>query len=337
MRTAVAPLLMAVVVMVGCEPSAPPSSSHGEVPVRATVSAAERAVTDLQKREQQEKLRRLSASAGVFQDAVDGLLTDPQDERLATAREAWTQLYRSFNEAVVVLVCRAADDAQMAQVLQRVDTFPILPGYIDGLTLWPDSGIVHDVSLPLTRESLLAQQGVTAAEETSLGFQVVAFLLYGEPAHPRQPLDLTEVTEVADDAPLSVADQPENRRRRYLALATSLLVEDLQNLTAEPERLPAIGRQCPTDALRRTAERMIRATGLQDHDQVEGDYFAAHSRTVALAGLAQALAPWLRDDSPFRQWLAESQPGLVVPPVTAEPDILVLQQLHAALSAGRMR
>ncbi|MFN3712193.1 MAG: imelysin family protein [Alcanivoracaceae bacterium] len=336
MRSAVAPLLVVAALVAGCEPSAPPSS-HGEAQTGVVVSAAEREVTDLLRREQHDKLRRLSARAGVFQDAIDGLLTDPRDERLATAREAWGQLYGSFNEAVVVLVCRAAEDPHFAQLLQRVDGFPILPGYIDGLEQWPDSGIVHDISLPLTRESLLAQQGITAQEETSLGFQVVAFLLYGEPEHPRQPVDFTRITEVAEDEPLTVEEQPANRRRSYLSLATTVLVEDLQALTADAERLPVIGYHCPVDALRRTAERMIRASGLDDHGDVEGEYFSAHSRALALSGLAHAMMPWLSESSALRRWLGEAEQGMVLPVIGDVPDILALQQLHAALSAGRRR
>jgi len=176
-------------VLAGCEQPAPPAIES--VSVDAAPSAAQQQVMALLQQEQAERLRRLSASSLVFADAVEGLLGDPVSERLATAREGWAQLYRSFNEAVVVLACRAAESAPMATALQRVDPFPILPGYIDGLADWPDSGIVNDVSLPLSRESLLAQQGVTAQEEASLGFQVVAFLLEGAKHRRENPYLVT--------------------------------------------------------------------------------------------------------------------------------------------------
>ena len=300
-------------------------------------SAAELAVTGLLREEQTARLRRLGASSRVFADAVDGLLGDPTEERLVTAREGWSQLYRSFNEAVVVLACRASGSAPLAAALQRVDPFPILPGYIDGLAEWPDSGIVNDVSLPLTREALLGQQGVTAQEEISLGFQVIAFLLYGEPAQPRSVAALTQVTEISADNPLALDEQPENRRRTYLALATTLLVEDLLLLSADTEALLPVGSQCPVDALRRTTERMIRVAGLHDREAVAGEYFAGHSRTIALSGLQQAMTPWLAEQSALRVWLAEAgvQSALPMAQFSGEPDILILQQLHAGLSAAR--
>lgn len=322
-------------VLAGCEQPAPPAIES--VSVDAAPSAARQQVMALLQQEQAERLRRLSASSLVFADAVEGLLGDPVDERLATAREGWAQLYRSFNEAVVILACRAVESASMATALQRVDPFPILPGYIDGLTDWPDSGIVNDVSLPLSRESLRAQQGVTAQEEASLGFQVVAFLLEGEPAAPRLVAALTEVTEIPEGSEFSLPEQPENRRRQYLSLATALLVEDLQMLTADPGNVPTVGANCPVDALRRTTERMIRVVGLEDRNSVAGEYFSARSRAIAMEGLQRAMTPWLAPSSSLREWLSENgvQSGLPEPAFTAEPDILLLQQLHAGLSASR--
>lgn len=323
-------------VLTACEQPPPPPAVES-VSVDAAPSAAQQQVMALLQQEQVERLRRLSASSLVFADAVEGLLSDPVEERLATAREGWAQLYRSFNEAVVILACRAAESAPLAGALQRVDPFPILPGYIDGLADWPGSGIVNDVSLPLSRESLRAQQGVTAQEEVSLGFQVVAFLLEGEPAAPRLVAALTEVTEIPEGSEFSLPEQPENRRRQYLALATALLVEDLQALTADPGNVPAVGANCPVDALRRTTERMIRVVGLEDRNSVAGEYFSARSRTIAMEGLQQAMTAWLVPASPLREWLSEKgvQSGLPEPVFAAEPDILLLQQLHAGLSASR--
>ncbi len=323
-------------ILIGCEqpPSPPAIEAASDVVVP---SEAQQQVMALLQQEQAERLRRLNASSLVFADAVEGLLSDPVDERLATAREGWVQLYRSFNEAVVILVCRAAESAPMAAALQRVDPFPILPGYIDGLKDWPDSGIVNDVSLPLSRESLLAQQGVTAQEEVSLGFQVVAFLLEGEPGSPRVAAALAEVTEVPEGSEFSLPEQPENRRRQYLSLATALLVDDLQALTADPGNVPAIAAHCPVDALRRTTERMIRVVGLEDRNSVAGEYFSVRSRTIAMEGLQQALTVWLAPSSALHEWLSEKglQSALPDPGLAGEPDILLLQQLHAGLSAGR--
>lgn len=326
--------LLALLLLSGCEPT--PPTPVAQQPIEAMPrSQAELALEQLLAQQQGERLRRLSASSRVFQDAIIGLLGDPVALRLSTAQQAWSQFYRSFNEAVVLLACRAAQEPQLAPLLQRADPFPILPGYIDGLQQWPDSGIVNDVSLPLTRESLLGQQGVSAQEEISLGFQVVGFLLYGEPDAGRTAEALTEVLEVPEDSPFSLLEQPENRRRVYLQLASDLLVEDLLALSAHADQLAEIGAHCPVDALRRATERMIRVVGLEDRQLVSAEYYAADARAIALQGLQDALQPWLAEQSALRLWLTENGVQASLPLLAAKPDILQLQQLHAALSAGR--
>lgn len=374
-------------LLAACDEPAP-VAPETEPPVVETPATA--ALTQLLNAEQDVHLRRLAVGARGFQDAVDGLLGDPRDERLATAREAWAHLYRVFNKAAVVLLCRAATDPALAEALSRTDLFPILPGYIDGLGQWPGSGIVNDVSVELSRDALLAEQAVRSREEASIGFQVLAFLLFGEPDAPRQVTDLQPVTsppprggaeaEVGADkagtgdaeaavfaaasGPASAdtdtdtdnqadgqaavvgahgqsqqqqweqqgqwraADQPANRRRNYLRQASRILVQDLLTLASDRSAV-AVGAHCPLDALRRTSERLIRAEGLSGHTDVEGEYYAAASRDIAIAGLRQAMAPWLVAESPLRQLasLPDWQP-------TRAGDMSALQQLHAALSAA---
>src|SRR5690606_18641614 len=117
-----------------------------------------------------------------------------------------------------------------------------------------------------------------------------------EPDAPRTVLALSAVHAAPEDSPLTVEEQPENRRRSYLALATTLLVEDLLALSANPEQFAAVGAGCPVDALRRTTERMIRVTGMDDRQSVAGEYYPSHARVIAMSGLQQALAPWLAED-----------------------------------------
>jgi len=56
-----------------------------------------------------------------------------------------------------------------------------------------------------------------------------------------------------------------------------------------------------------------------------------------MEGLQQALTPWLASSSSLHAWLSEKgmQSTLPDPGFEGEPDILLLQQLHAGLSAAR--
>ena len=71
-------------------------------------------------------------------------------------------------------------------MLQRLDTWPLYPAYVDALPAWPDSGIVNDPALELTGASLRRQQGATADGEVALGFQPIRLLIAGAEGAPRQ-------------------------------------------------------------------------------------------------------------------------------------------------------
>ena len=98
---------------------------------------------------------------------------------------------------------------------------PILPGYVDYLVQYPNSGIVNDITLALSEQSLRDQQGLTDSGEISIGFEVIAFILMGEQRYNQ-----------------SLAPRPSNdfeeshatRRREYLTITVSLLQQDLTAL-----------------------------------------------------------------------------------------------------------
>lgn len=331
-------LLGLSLVLAGCDQSSGPKQASAPAGTEAPWAEARKTLEAQLAEQASQRSRRLSVSATGFSDAVNGLLEDPVPARLNTARQAWEHLYQSFNEAYVVLACRASGHAADAERLERSDNFPILPGYIDGLSQWPDSGIVNDVALPLSRDSLLEQQAATQEGEASIGFQVIHFLLFGEPDAPRTAEAFSAIAEVPADPSVSVEDQPGNRRRAYLRLAAALLVEDLALLSRGEQLSVPVGAGCPVGALRETVARLIRLENLQDATQTSQEYLAAKAHRVATAGLQQALAPWLAKNSALREWLAlrlaDTQAKLEsLPAPGASGRIKALQALHAELIA----
>ena len=335
------PWLFCLLLLTACnkEPPAKPDTQAPEATTEAPWLGQQQALDSQVAEESSSRLRRLSVSANGFDDAINGLLGDPSDERLSTAQQAWSHLYQSFNEAYVVLVCRTtATPADMGR-LQRADSFPILPGYIDSLKDWPDSGIVNDTTLPLTREGLLDQQGATMEGEASVGLQVIHFLLHGEPGAPRQAADLQPVTALSDDMVGKLEDQPNNRRRTYLQLATDLLVEDLLQLAREDKAPKKVTTECPVGAMRTTVDRLIQLDGLRGQTQVNQEYMADAVRVAASKGLQAALSPWLASDSRLPAWLDARLPGAAgtlpkaLPPLDAKDRLQSLQSLHAVLSS----
>lgn len=366
-------LSAALVTASGCDSPEPPPPAPVAPPVVAPPKAdpLTQSLSASYQGESQLRLRKLSVQASGFRDAINGLMTETTDERLVTAQVAWQHLYRSFNEAWVILDCRASQSAVDAQRLARSDSFPILPGYVDGLSDWPGSGLVNDNTLILDRDNLLAQQGATSELEVSLGFQVLQFLLFGEPLAPRQVEDFVipapPSTEgdtgidptAADIAPngaasdraegeadpleagemmvtLSPAEQV-RRRRQYLQVATQLLVDDLRLLGRDESPAIVVGNSCPLDAMASATRRLLTLANLAEHSQVSGEYLAPMSRETANSGLKNALTPWLTPDSTLAAWLQVHSPlrGAALAQAAAElgeHPVDALQALHAALT-----
>jgi putative iron-regulated protein len=123
-----------------------------------------------------------------------------------------------------------------APLTKSVYSTPILPGYVDYLLQYPNSGIVNDITLALSEQTLRDQQGLTDSGEISIGFEVIAFILMGEQRYnqslaPRPVIDFKE-----PDA---------SRRRQYLTITVSLLQQDLTVLQTVLE-----------DAMARTQQRV---------------------------------------------------------------------------------
>lgn len=126
--------------------------------------------------------------------------------------------------------------AAMDKVRRNLNSPLELPGFVDSIEGYPGSGIVNDTSLTMSEATLRQQQGMTSAEDVSLGFDVIGFLVWGEqrfnPQVPERPLkDLTYKAAWEDGrTDLPVSEHPQNRRRLYLQLATTLLKLDSARL-----------------------------------------------------------------------------------------------------------
>jgi putative iron-regulated protein len=156
--------------------------------------------------------------------AITAFLTNPNDETLTRARDAWingrrswelTEAFRFYDGPIDVT------DTEMGPI-SRLDGWPIDPAAIDYVEDNPTSGIINNMKLALTRATLLSQSQSSHAAIT--GWHAIEFLLWGQ--------ESATIGE-AGDRPVTdyLPNQPNNdRRRAYLKLATDMLVEDLHYL-----------------------------------------------------------------------------------------------------------
>ena len=293
-------------VLVGCdrEPAAPEPEP---VPHTSNVIGAEHhALAQAFEDEAAPWQRKLVVAAPGFREAVRALLRQPDENSLDAARNAWTLLYESYNRAWPVLATRAMLDPTLTAHLERTDIWPLMPGYVDAMPQWPESGIIYDVTVDLDIDSLLAQQNLTDPAEVTVGFQVLELLLFGLPDAARNPLDLT-LTETLPDRQQPETEQPQHRRRAYLDAVSALLLEDLSPLMRPQAPVPA-GELAPAllQALSVSRERQNRLDALAEaSDPDGGEYLSERARAIAMQGMNDAMAAWSNGDSDAGKALAE--------------------------------
>jgi len=175
-----------------------------------------------------------------FDTQIDDFLASTDETSLATARDGWqlaynayetTQLHRYFAAEVF------SDDLllQLGDLDYRLNQWPILPGYVDAVDNYPDSGLVFDTSVALVPDTLREIHGQFDLAEAALGFHVIEFLLWGEnltAGGPRPASDFVAATSLNAEQiefGFTLEQLPNNRRRELLDLLAELINTDYQN------------------------------------------------------------------------------------------------------------
>lgn len=172
----------------------------------------------------------------LLHDSIKQFLTTPDTENLEAAKQKWLDCYTAFNNTkpFTILTDKPTQPSY-------IDTWPMLPGYIDAIAGFPNSGIVNDLSLELNEATIRQQHGLTFPGEISTGFHALEFMLWGENPAASDSATTQEVQHLERYKPVKQWDQPEldvsqlsnNRRRQYLSLISRMLVKDLEQTNAE--------------------------------------------------------------------------------------------------------
>ena len=172
-----------------------------------------------------------------LQSQVAIFLDDPTAASINNLRSAWRMAHSAYelttlHQYFANLVLSDEESLRLFQLQYRMNHWPILPGYIDYVEGFADSGIVQDITVPLSIPSLQEQHGVFDLAEASLGFHVIEFLLWGENLDKLSPRPVSDYQVVTQLGPIQVEEGLElnqlsnNRRRQLLLLNTQSLVDD---------------------------------------------------------------------------------------------------------------
>jgi len=218
-RAAVWPLLLwlAAAWLLSCTREPPPQRElDAELTRRALVTYADIAASSYA-----DALRTARALAL----AVERLLADPSEPTLAAARVAWRDARAPYQQTEVYRFYDGPIDA----VELLLNTWPIDENYVEGLADGREQGVIDDPARypTLERALLVALNGRDGETSISTGYHVLEFLLWGRDTHDDGP-----GSRPASDFVERAGDVLAARRRRYLLLASELLVQHLEPVAA---------------------------------------------------------------------------------------------------------
>ena len=255
-------------------------------------------------------LRDFNIEVANLEQAVQQLLREPSIESLTAAQSSW--------QVTLLSLCKFKYPAQLSlaapkefeltsKLFYQIAAYPILPGFIDSVGEYQFSGLVNDISLPINRESIIEQHGVTDSQEVILGLYAMEYLLFGELLE-RGVEDFESFTQIsASQTQLgltSISEIPNNRRRKLLQLQMELLKKDAEQLSvfwSNKEILLRDWKQLESTEQVRVAKQALRTTITQLLIEIvelnklnKIDYEGRISPATNHASMEQK-ASWIRD------------------------------------------
>lgn len=183
-----------------------------------------------------DRIRILAKKSSALQDSIQKLLAEPSTQNLNTAQTEWKGVFLLYQELLPFLFIEHSSlSNSLTQWRFALAAWPLQPGYLDSYDVYIQSGIVNDITLPLSRESLRKQHGLTDIEEATLGLYAIEYLLWGdkETTSPKRLSQQSKVPLAFEQAGLKVNELPNNRRRQLLELQSQILVEDIASLAKQ--------------------------------------------------------------------------------------------------------
>ncbi|MDD9890738.1 MAG: imelysin family protein [Gammaproteobacteria bacterium] len=185
----------------------------------------------------------LASELSRLNEQISAFLEYPHSDTMNEMRSSWltthssyelTTLHRYFAE----LILAEEDTLALYQLQYQMNHWPILPGYVDYVAGYQDSGIVNDINVSLDIPTLQEQHGMFDLAEASLGFHVLEFLIWGENPDrqsERPPSDYFIVRELSTaeiENGMELEQLSNNRRRQMLGLNGESLLDDFNSSRA---------------------------------------------------------------------------------------------------------
>jgi|AZIK01.1.fsa_nt_gi putative iron-regulated protein len=222
---------------------------------------------------------------------IVNLLELPNDDNLHLAQGQWRLAYSSYLSSLASTRIPINDPPEWVEanlsyrdIEALLDSWPIEGGYIDYLPGYALSGIVNDLTLTISTETLLDQHRFSDPNYASIGYHPLEFMLWGEDGLRRET-DFDDKKDTGADINHSTSENYTNdhaleypdlessasnhqRRRHYLLLTSQLLQQHLQRLQRRWE--PANGYYASV-VQATTAEKVLQASLLTGQNLLQNE------------------------------------------------------------------
>jgi putative iron-regulated protein len=164
------------------------------------------------------------AGAQEMQAAIAAFVAAPSADGLAAARKAWLSARESYGQTEAFRFYGGPIDDDKGPEGQ-INAWPLDEAYVDYVQGKPKAGLVNDAKFKITKANLAKFNERGGEENISSGWHAVEFLLWGQDLSETGPGNRSFEDYVDGKTPNA------DRRRQFLTVATSLLVDDLASVT----------------------------------------------------------------------------------------------------------
>ena len=127
--------------------------------------------------------KKVAIEIDKLQLSIITLINQTNSKNLSLSRQAWQDAHSAYELTTLhryfaTQLLDEHNNLALTQLQYQINHWPIVPGYIDYVDGYPDSGIIFDINVNLENGSLRKQHGSFDESEVTLGFHVIEFLLW---------------------------------------------------------------------------------------------------------------------------------------------------------------
>lgn len=163
------------------------------------------------------------SGAQAMQKAIAAFVATPSVDALTAARKSWLAARESYGQTEAFRFYGGPIDDDNGPE-GRINAWPMDESYVDAVQGKPKAGLINNRKQPITKKALSGLNERGGEENIATGWHAIEFMLWGQDLSDTGPGNRSFEDFVDGKAPNA------DRRRQYLTVVTSLLIDDLQTL-----------------------------------------------------------------------------------------------------------